>query len=352
MASRSGAGKFLTIVPRTAFPDEVDVKVRGRYLVDHDRHGLRLSGGVPGGEVAKTVHLRAAVRGHTLTNAAAQVGDAGATWEIARLALPMPAILPSYNQIGFDSLHYLASMVEDGGDKDGRGVAWMIGARLADGENRTIVDPTTRALFPLEVLRDGDRVTFASAETLRVEVMNVVIPFRTFRVAARLDPNGEALGLAHISGSTVCGTVPFYGLFLQTLGLCNPQTDELNVVGAADLRRTTPLVAPPRLPGQTTAASPVSDMDDVAVTRAATSVRAAITGSRIRASEHVVGLLLVDADTGKPVVLDYGVDTVRTVDPSGNVSAIEVPFANRPVPAHLRAHILVDTRRVATRSLQ
>lgn len=328
----AGDGKFLTVVPTSAFPDDVEVRIRGRFLVDHERHGLRLTGGTPGGDVAKTVHLKTRARGATTTNA-------GATWELARLALPMPAILPSYNQIGFDSLHYLVGMVEDGGQENGHGVAWMIGAHLADGENKTVVDPTTRALFPLEVLRDGDRVTFSSKDTLRVEVMNVIVPFSSFRIATRLDGGGAALGLAHMSGSTVCGRVPFYGLFLQTLGLCNAQTDELTVVGGAELRKTTIAVAP------------TTEVDDVAMTRTATSLRATLTGSRIHGADHVVGLLLVDADTGAPVVLDYGVDTTRTLDGAGNVTALEVPFGSRTIPQHVRAHIMVDTRRVATKTL-
>ena len=33
--------------------------------------------------------------------------DPAATYEISAPVVPLPTILPSYNQIGFDSLHYL-----------------------------------------------------------------------------------------------------------------------------------------------------------------------------------------------------------------------------------------------------
>ena len=46
-------------------------------------------------------------------------GDPAGVWELSRLAAPLPTILPSYNQIGFDSLHYLVGLVE--GDAHGHG---------------------------------------------------------------------------------------------------------------------------------------------------------------------------------------------------------------------------------------
>jgi micrococcal nuclease len=68
---------------------------------------------------------------------------------------------------------------------------------------------------------------------------------------------------------------------LQTLGLCNAQTDELTVVGAADLRRA---------PAPAAAPASVADLDDVTLTRGGTSIRAVLSGSR-----GVVRLIGVDA---------------------------------------------------------
>lgn len=330
----AGDGKFVTITPRTSLPSELDLRVTARYLVDHERRGLRLLGGVPGGDVSTTIHLKTHALGATTIVAPAAPGDNGTTWEISRLALPLPTLMPSYNQIGFDSLHYLVGMIEPN-------VAWMIGAKLAEGENTTVVDPATRALFPLEVAREGDRVTFGSTETLRVEVMNAIIPFKAFRISARLAPDASADGLAHMSGSTVCATVPFYGLFLQTLGLCNAQTDELTVIGAANLRAA-PVVV------KKAAGAAAAFLEGAAVAREGDLVRATLTGSRIRGADHVTGLLLVDAETGKPVTLDYGVDTERTSDASGNVTSLAVARKGKALPAKLRAHLIVDTTLAAT----
>ena len=337
----AGDGKFVTLTPRDSLPAEFDLRVTARYLVDHERRGLRLSGGRPGGDVSTSLHLKTNARGEATIASPTAPGESGTTWEISRLALPMPTLMPSYNQIGFDSLHYLVGMIEPK-------VAWMIGAKLADGENTTVVDPATRALFPLEVTRDGDRIALASRDTLRVEVMNVIIPFKAFRISARLSVDAgapSAIGLAHLSGSTVCETVPFYGLFLQTLGLCNAQTDELTVVGAANLR-VAPVVTKKNAP-----AAAASFLESASVVRDGDLVRATLTGSRIHSADHVTSLLLVDAETGTPITLDYGVDTARTNDAAGNVTSLAVARKGRALPAKVRAHVIVDTTLAATLAL-
>jgi outer membrane protein assembly factor BamB len=309
----AGDGKFVTMTPRTVLPPELDVEVRANYLVDHDRNGLRLSGGRVGGNVTQKVHVK--------THAADTPLAVGTSWELARLALPLPTLLPSYNQIGFDSLQWLIGVVES---NDTGGVAWMVGAKPG-----AVADPTTKSIFPLEIVKSGGLATFTTAETMRVEVMNAIIPFESFRIAA------GTTGNAYVTGGTRCAGVPFYGPFLQTLGLCNPTTDELVVVGGALLRSID-------------AAPADATSDDVSFSLDANGVRATIATSKIRPDAHVTGLLLVDSDTGKPVVLDYGGTTTREVGANGDLSAIAVPFGTRVAPKKVRAHLMVDTRVVAT----
>ena len=55
-----------------------------------------------------------------------KTGDPSGVWLLNRLALPLPSLLPSYNQIGFDSLDFLVGLV--GRERGGRAVAWLVGA--------------------------------------------------------------------------------------------------------------------------------------------------------------------------------------------------------------------------------
>src|SRR5262249_29983684 len=147
---------------------------------------------------------------------------------------------------------------------------------------------------------------------LRVQVMSFEMPFQAFRVSTRLDAAGNAVAAASLSGSAVCGGIPFYGPFLQTLGLCNPQTDAITVFGGANL---TPY-GPPGAGGR---------VATVAFTASAEAVTATLTGSTLRASDHVASVLLVDAATGKPVTLGYGLETTHTASASGVLETVSVP---------------------------
>lgn len=239
----AGDGKFLTVSPKTSFTAAADGKVTvtidAKYLVDMERVGLKLSGGKPGGDASAsfTFALRADEPYALPLPVPQQPGDPAGVWEVSRVALPLPTIMPSYNQIGFDSLHYLIGAVEGNGSA---GVAWMIGAKLESEANVAVVDPSSKALLPLRMTYDGGTLTLANQDGLGVEVMNVVIPFRTFRIAGHLGADGAATESGvRINGSTVCAGVPTYGAFLQTLGLCNPQTDVLRSSAARTCVRTT-----------------------------------------------------------------------------------------------------------------
>jgi outer membrane protein assembly factor BamB len=339
--SVAGDGRFVVVTPKTSWPAASTLDVSARTLVDHERSGLRLRGGRPGGEAKAHLGLtRSAAAAGARVTAPAQPGQRGSVWELARVALPMPTLLPSYNQIGFDSLHYLVGMVELEG---GRGVAMMLGGKLLPGQTRPVPDPETRAIVPLEVTVDGDLVTLKNEQALRVEVMNATIPFETFRVDARLDARAAALGGARMSGSAVCAKVPFYGPFLQTLGLCNPQTDELVVFGGAKLEpypRTASEAPPAPVPA-----------NSVHLARTDAEISATLPAGAVDGRSHVVTLLLVDAADGRPVTLEYALETKRDLDAGGSVVAIRVPIAGRAVPARLRAHVLVDTDLVFTGAL-
>jgi outer membrane protein assembly factor BamB len=322
----SGDGKFVKVTPKAAFTAGADgnvaIAVHASYLVDLDRAGLRLSGGRAGGTVDATVRAN-------VTNAAGTIA-AGDTWEVSRLSLPLPTIMPSYNQIGFDSLHYLLGMVES---TSGHSVAWMVGAKLRDTDNTTVIDPTSKAIFPLDVTNAGGIVTLVNRDGLDVQIMNTSIPMKTFRVSARLGTDGAAIGDAAVSGNTQCAGIPLYGSFLQELGLCNPQTDIISVYGAAKITRFAPATIPAA--------------GNVAFTVDANGITATLTGAAIKPDEHLASILVIDAATGSPVTLGYGLETTRTTNADGTLATISVPTKGHTLPAQMRVHLMIDTSTVA-----
>jgi outer membrane protein assembly factor BamB len=332
----SADARFLTVLPlRPLVAGEdgrVSMRLAGDWLEDPEREGLRFSGGTRAGsfETTFSFSLTPAAPGPLPLPTPAAPGDPSAVWEFSRLAAPLPTLLPSYNQIGFDSLHYLIGMVEGDGE---RGVAWLVEATPTPADpTRVAAVPGTRGIFPFEVAwRDGE-VAFVNADGLALEVLNVAIPFDTFRVTGRLDAQGDAVEPVTVHATTVCGQIPLYGPFLRELGLCNPDSDVLLAYGAALLRAHEGGVqqAPQGVGGVTFALTE-------------RGVEATLEGSALRLDEHSLAVLLVDADSGSPVSLDYGPRMVREADAQGRASRVALPLRPGDVlPARVRAYLMVD----------
>jgi outer membrane protein assembly factor BamB len=330
----SGDRKFLTVVPEGEWMpgSPLDVHVVGRYLVNPTRQGLRFSGGQVGGTFDQTFTF--AVRTLGPDDAIplpvpATPGDPAGIWQLRRVATPLPTILPSYNQIGFDSLHYLIGLVEE--TVPARALAWVVGGRQGAGSGVTVVDPATRVLFPVEVVHHGGALTLLNQTGFAIEFNAFRIPLPFFRLAGRLDAGACAENGVAMNVSAVCAGIEFYGAFLQQLGFCNPQTDVLSVFGGAELE---PL-------GDGVQEAPVG-VGTVAFAADATGVTATLAGTQLRADEHSVSLLLVDEDTGRALPVDYGFATARTVAGDGTVASVRVPFGSAQPPSTVRAHLMVD----------
>ena len=325
----SGDGKFLTVTPTTAFAaGPLSITVHASYLEGFTRAGLRLSGGQDTG----TVDAQLAT---TVAPSAGGAFDPTATYELSRLSIPLPTVMPSYNQIGFDSLHYILGTVRSSGTT---GVAWMVGAKVPAAGAPSVVDPATQAIFPLAFDLQDDQATFQAASGLEVQIMSFTLPFQSFRLAMGFDPGGAPAGAAELGGSAICGDISFYGPFLQQLGLCNPQTDVIRVLGAANVAQRTDLVAP-QLGGTATFASSVG------------GITATVTGSSLVVAQHLVSVLVLDASSGQPVTLPYGTGTTRTADADGTLASVTVPTTGATLPASMDLYLMVDTTAVAHGSL-
>jgi len=334
----SGGRRFLTVRPEPrwladAGSGQLTLRVRGDYLVEPEREGLAFSGGQPGGSFERSFTFALAT-GEPATlplPVPAAPGDASGVWELYRLAAPLPTILPSYNQIGFDSLHYLVGLVE--GD-DTHALAWVVGALPVDGPDgpSAAPDPSSGALFPFSVeVRDG-LLNLTNRDGLGLEVMNARLAFDAFHLRARLQADGGAADVAALTVTTVCSDIDFYGPFLQLLGFCNPERDTLHAYGAALLRAH---VGGP--------AAPPAGLGQVEFALEPGWAVATLTDAEAMLTDHVWSLLLVDAATGEPVSLDYGLATERSADEAGRIEAVRLKLPEQPLPALVRMYLMVDT---------
>ena len=271
-------------------------------------------------------------------------------FEIRRLAVPLPAFLPSVNQIGFDSYVLLAAPVAiSPPDSSGQGsiLLWVTQARLGP-HGQYLADPHGTLVFPLAGTYRGD--------TLLLSVQNAVltfsfgqVPLRRLDMRFQLDRSLHARPGASLYAEAVCAEIPNYGPATYLTGICNAEgvlpaagtfiTNRYPSSGLAN-RRPRGLSVTSLSLQQPTAATPGSVTASLGLAR----------GARYPAADHRVGVLLVD-QSGQPLGIDY-TDQTTTTDPHGDVTSVRLVIpAGTMMPSHLSAYVMADVYPLASRQL-
>jgi hypothetical protein len=256
-------------------------------------------------------------------------------------------MLPSWNQIGFESLHYLAGAVaaagagHDPGAGTTKTLVWVVGAKLLDG--RTVADPSLELRFPLVMEYDGGLLTLHNYEGFKINfVGSWEMPFGFYRLAARSDPrSGALLTSASLSAVALCDQIGFYGPFLKFMGVSEFDTGKMSVWGGLDLKLAAAAGAPlPRLKSE-----PV-------FSAGAGSASVSLKDSGLRAGEHVYSLLLTETSSGYPLALDYTKQTKLAFDPSGQLERVGIEYGKGKVKGSIRAYLMVDTYPAASARIE
>ena len=266
--------------------------------------------------------------------------------EISRLALPLPSLLPSVNQIGFDSYDLIAGTLAKG---HGHILLWVIGAR--EGRNGVSKpDPNGNFAFALAGRYRGNEVIL-NANRLDLQFSFGPVPIRSLDLRGELGADGRFGAGASLYGQVTCAEVPNYSVYLYVAGVCN-QNDTLASYGTFLSDAYNPKGTANRKPkgvhgGKVTLTAPTPVADGEAVARLKLDP-----GARYRASKHVASILLVDADTGQPVSLDYRNLTTPVTDAKGNITEVHVRIpAGTTLPAHLEAYVIADVFPLAARGV-
>jgi outer membrane protein assembly factor BamB len=344
-ADVAGDRRYITILPRGPWVGDeggtIDVRVRGHYL-DRlvYREGLRFTFDESSGATFdETFTFEIPARTETAfpfeVGEEPGVDDTGIV-ELYRIAAPLPTILPSYNQIGFDSIHYIIGLVEREGDEI---VAWGVGGVLEEGGN-AVVNPSSDVRFPLVFRWDDGLLTMINEEGFTIEFNGFPLPFRFFRVATTLDADGNAEHSPWLNAKTICSEITFYGPFLEALGFCNIETGLLDAVGGSEFRAF----------GDGTQ-SPPAGLGTVEFARDGNIVTATLTGTTLQSEEHNFGILTLNADTGVPVGMNYTFFTEQAPE-TGAVQTVTLDMSDADsIPDDLRVYLMVDAYPAAVDTL-
>jgi outer membrane protein assembly factor BamB len=337
--SFSGDGRYVFVRPLDLLPAETQFTITVS--------GVATAGGPRIGNVHLGTGELAAFRGSFQV----RTGDDGTAWnptigpdrvsglQMSRLAVPLPPMLTSVNQIGFDFYDWVGGVVRTDPDAT---VVWFVGAREGD-DGRLVADPAALFAFPVVGRQRGGTFSW-TAEQVNLWFTFGPVPLRRFDLRGTFDAAGAVGPESQHLVESVCADIPSYGAQMPITGMC----DTLGVITAAGTFLGSPVESPAlrRVPGITVGEVRRSDRDfSVELVRDV--------GVDYPADAHFVSILLLDADTGRPVPIDYHSDTTMRVDGDGQIvgTTVSVP-EGIPLPATIEAHVMTDAYPAATTTFE
>jgi hypothetical protein len=313
----SGDGHFLHITPNDFLPPgrSYSLHVRGAW-----------SAGDRSGSVDDTIRFRTAPvrrRGPPLRR-----GDA---FRLSRLAVPLPPILPSLNQIGFDSYEMAVGALEA---SNGKLLLWAVSTKPGTG----IADRRGAFSFPLSGRYEGDSLLL-NQSGLNLTFSFGDVPLRRFDLRMQMGADRRARG-ASLTAEVYCPEVPVYGAAIEAIGLCNSD----HILPSSG----TFITGPYR--GTANRRPRGVSVQSLTLDRAGRTAVARLRG-RLPADRHAAAILLTDAATGSVVSLDYR-KAISLKLARGSIREVRLRIpAGVVLPARIKAYVITDVYPLAEREL-
>jgi outer membrane protein assembly factor BamB len=324
--------KFINITPKEYWtPDasgKITVTVKADVKRDLQRFGLKFFGGRKFTSISQTFTFDV----NPVTSMASPfiTPDSGSqsVLEFYRLSAPTPSMLPSYNQIGFDSLHFMSGVVSKTGDN--KYLMWVIEGKLNE-DGTSSIDPSSATRYPLELeFRDG-LVTLHNYSGFKINFIGSWdMPFGAYRLSSAMNLDGSFRHSASMVATANCDDIAFYGAGLKLVGMSDFDTGKMYVRAGTEIR-------------QRSAAAKPDGVGSVALSPSASGITAGFSGSALKAEEHVYSIMLVDT-SGSAAPLYYTADTHTAANSDGTIKSVTLDFLqSENVKGSYTAYVLVDT---------
>jgi outer membrane protein assembly factor BamB len=346
----SADGKYIYIRPSTFLtPGQTyTVAARGNYYTGGLRLGNLTLGGGYAGKFGAQFHFSVQP---SPTSLPLQVGPKAVTaLEWTRLAAPIPSMLPSLNQIGFDNMDWLmAPVLITPADARGQGqfVLWAIGVKQ-DPAGNLVADPASDFTIALNGRYQGQDFILTDQD-FPMDITGIQIPFNLFELRGRLGTDGVTQHPAAYA-DTQALSIPTFGPYLVIAGLANNWYQRLLVAGTYITRPYNGSAS--QAPGnirldQVNYSPPSSGAPGKVV--ATFSLQP---GTSYPLADHQAGLLLVDPASSTAVAMNYAADLSSQGDSQGNLQSVTLSLPKGlTLPAELRAYVLLDVFPLASREL-
>jgi outer membrane protein assembly factor BamB len=300
------------------------LSVKGKYYTGWLRLGNMSFGGKQSGTFAGQFAFRAQESVATRPPLSVSANQTTAI-EWTRLAAPLPPMLPSLNQIGFDYMDWILGTVAitpSGSANQGKFILWAIGG-VRNPDGTLAVEPGSDFSLPLNGRYQNDDFILTN-QNFKLAITGIDIPFNLFELRGRLGPNRVVSPGATAWGDTQVLSIPTFGPYLVAAGLANNWYQKLLVYGTY-ITRPYPDNGPAN---QRPAGISVTGVDYQAPTAKADGwVQADFkldAGALYPLSAHQPGILLIDSLTTEAIYLDYHANLSSQADAQGNLKSVRL----------------------------
>ena len=265
--------------------------------------------------------------------------DSVTAFEWTRAAVPIPPMLPSLNQIGFDYMDWIIGTVQitpPDAPNSGRMVLWAVGARRNEA-GQLVADPATDFLVPFSGLYQGEQFILTN-NRLTMAVTGIPIPFNLMEFRGQLPSSYVVPPGASLYADTEVLSIPTFGPYLVVGGLANNGYEKLLASGTFVTRAYEEGGANTRPQTLT-----VTDLTFTPPTADTPGQVVATFSGDYPADEHRPAILLVDTTHTQAVSLNYLETLTQTVDADGNLATLTLTIpAGTALPDLFTAVVMAD----------
>lgn len=345
VVEHSADGRYIYIRP-TAFLTpgaQYTLVVTGQTYSGGTRLGNLTLGGRVSGSFANTFTFSVdQTAGSSLPLSVSASQTSALEW--TRLAAPLPPMLPSLNQIGFDYIDWILGAVDitpPDASGQGRFILWAIGGKR-DAQGQLIADPSSDFTFPLSGQYQNDAFILAN-QNFKMAITGIGIPFNLFQMRGELGANGVVKPGASLYADTQALSIPKFGPYLVMAGLANNVYQKLLVSGTY-ITRPYPANGPAnKAPEGVSIQSldykaPAASEDGYVLARLTVQP-----GTSYPASAHQGGILLVDSQSLQAVSLAYHDNLSSQADSKGNLESIKLTLPKGlSLPSQMKVYVMLD----------
>ncbi|MGB8647876.1 MAG: PQQ-binding-like beta-propeller repeat protein [Anaerolineae bacterium] len=341
----SADGKYLYIRPQSflAPGQKYTVKVEGNYYTGGTSIGNLTIGGDKSGQFGDTLTFQVEPTPNAATPFTFDKNRVSA-FEWTRLAAPIPTMLPSLNQIGFDYMDWLVGTVAlTPPDAQGQGkvILWAIGAKR-DEKGSLVPDPKTEFTLPLSGTYQGDSFILQD-QKFTMPITGIPIPFDQFELRGRMGLDSRVEPGASAYAETNALDIPKFGPYLVVAGLANNWVQKMLVSGTYITRGYDELGTANVRPDGVSVKSIQYFVPDQSLPGKVIATLNVDPGVRYPQAAHHPGILLVDRTNLNVAYLDYKTNLSSTADAAGNLSTITLNLPKgTALPQNLQAIVILD----------